>query len=183
LIFNTFEKNIDGMGQKIFFPIIGRIQKGVMDEFDEISRNIGPGDEMVSFISSLGGEANVMSHLVMAIERLPIKTVAYAGKTVYSSAAIIFVSYGERIAFEDSQFFIHECIPPKGHPRTEIFDQFDQQVWNFMIDRMQKISLDELMEIVKKGKVILAERALQIGMVDRIIEGPASYERWKEMVC
>jgi ATP-dependent protease ClpP protease subunit len=169
------------MGHKIFFPIIGRIQKDVMDEFDEICRNIGPGDEMISFISSLGGEANVMSHLVMAIERLPIKTVAYAGKTVYSSAAIVYVSYQERIAFEDSEFFIHECIPPKGHPRTEIFDQFDLQVWNFMIDRMQKISLDELIEIVKKGKVISAERAMQIGMVDKIIEGPASVERWKDM--
>jgi ATP-dependent protease ClpP protease subunit len=170
------------MSQKLLFPIMGRIENSKINDLEEILKIIGPGDELHSYVSSFGGDANVMSQLVGTIIKLPIKTFVYAGNDVCSGAVMTFLAFNERIAFEDSKFFIHECIPPKDHPRTKVFEEFDLQVWNFMIERMQKISLDELMIIVKKGKYFSARKAFEIGMVDKIIEGQASFLRWKELI-
>lgn len=136
----------------ILFPIASRIDNLLKEEF---STKILPSltnlnDRLICRISSPGGESNIASYFVTAITRLPMKTIIFAGPFVYSAGAIIFSSFDERFAFVDSKFLIHKCIPPKGMLRTEIFDQFDHEIWDFMSKRM-KISFEDLRIIAKKA--------------------------------
>jgi ATP-dependent protease ClpP protease subunit len=165
---------------KIFFPIVGEINKEKEKKLKEVLKIIGPGDELVSYISSFGGEIRSMSLITETISKLPIKTVAYAGKMVYSSAAIIICSFQERIAFNDSKFIIHLSKPRKGKMKTEDFDKFDLEFLEFMANKMKKVSLEELIFIAKRGKVFGAERALEIGLVDKVIDKPTSAKKFKK---
>lgn len=120
---------------------------------------------------------NILSALVSTISNLPIKTLVYVGPEVYSAGANIFSSFEKRFAF--SEFLIHKCMPLKGMPRTEEFEQFDQQVWKFMSKRM-KISFEDLKIIATRGKCMSAEEALEIGLVHEIIKdsGKEDYRKY-----
>jgi ATP-dependent protease ClpP protease subunit len=168
--------------EKIFFPIIKRINKEKVDALEKILSIIEPGDELISYISSSGGELEDMSSIYRTIEKLPIKTIAYAGKKVYSSAAIIYLSYNERVAFEDSKFIIHEFIPEKGKSRTKEFKAFELEVFKFMVEKMQKILLKDLQIIARKGLAFSAKEALKIGLINKIIERPTSFEEFKMLI-
>ena len=108
-----------------------------------------------------------------------VKTIAYAGSIVYSSGSIIFSSFNKRFAFQDSKFLIHQCIPPKGTERTKIFEEYDRQIWQFMSERME-ISLAKIEKIAKKGERMTSKQALDIGLVDEIID--SSWRDFKDLV-
>lgn len=160
----------------ILFPILDSINYQIQEEFINriIPLVIDPDDRLISYIHSYGGEVNIASYFVSAITDCPITTIAYAGPEVFSAAVIIYSTFGKRYAFKDSKFLIHECIPPIGMQRTEIFEQFDTQVWNFMSKRM-KISFEDLDKLAKKGDLFDSEKALEIGLVHEIINAS-----WKE---
>lgn len=163
----------------LFFPIIGPINKSTEVQFSNILSLISePEDRLISYIASSGGCSNVTAHLISTISKLPIKSLSYAGNIVFSGGAIIYSSFEERFAFEDSEFLIHSCIPPKGMTRTDIFDECDLQIWTFMAARM-KISIDDLKTVARKGTneryIMTSQEALEIGLVNEIIK-----ESWRD---
>lgn len=164
-------------------PIVGRIDKLHAEDLRCRLLSIDDdAEEVITYISSPGGEANPMSELVHLIDTCPLKTTAYAGKFVYSAAAIIYSSFKIRKAFNDSRFIIHSVKPKPGIPRTEDFDQFDLEVWKFMAERFKKISFDDLIKFGRKGNVFSVQEAFDIGMVDEIIDKPATVKNWKSII-
>jgi len=164
----------------VYFPIIGKIndEKKTLFKKNYDSLIIYPEDKLISYIDSKGGVSNIASYLAERISELPMPTIAYGG-WVSSAAALIFSSFKERFAFEDSKFLIHSCIPPKGMENDKIFKEYDLQVWNFMSKRM-KISAKELEIIAKKDKRISVKEALEVGLVHEIIKG--SYKNYSEVL-
>lgn len=168
------------MSNNIFFPIIGAICSDTEDLFKKKIQLLGSEeDSLVSYISTSGGEVNVTSRIISIISELKVKTIAYAGSIVYSSGSIIFSSFNKRFAFQDSKFLIHQCIPPKGTERTKIFEEYDRQIWQFMSERME-ISLAKIEKIAKKGERMTSKQALDIGLVDEIID--SSWRDFKDLV-
>lgn len=156
----------------IMIPIIGPITKvtGIMVEKKIQLLDCQNDHHLVGYIATHGGDANVTSEIIKKLSEVQTETIAYAGNIVYSSGAIIFSSFKERLAFEDSKFLIHESIPPSGIQRTKNNEDFDAQIWNFMAERL-KISFVELKRIAKKGEKMSSSQALEIGLVDKIIMG------------
>ena len=157
---------------EFLFPIIGWIDETKEIYFKKLLPfliNKGGNDSLISYVSTPGGNANISTTIASIIrDELSMETIAYAGNIVFSGGGIIFSAFKKRIAFEDSKFLIHSSIPPKGMKRTEIFDLFDQQIWEF-ISYGTKVSLEEISKIGKRGKQFSAQKALEIGLVHEII--------------
>ncbi len=164
---------------KIFLPILGKINPKTEEIFNEKLNLIRGQDTLISYLSSHGGEANVASRILEKLSVLSVDTIVYAGSMAYSSGSIIYSAFKKRLAFRDSKFLVHECIPPKGMERTEIFEEYDRQIWQFMSERL-KISFSDIEIIAKKGERFSAKEALEIGLVQEIID--ASWRDFKDLV-
>jgi ATP-dependent protease ClpP protease subunit len=167
------------MKLKIFWPVLGPINAETEKSFEEKINLISGKDSLISYLSSHGGEANVTSRIIEKLSVLSVDTIVYAGSMAYSSGSIIYSAFKKRLAFRDSKFLIHECIPPKGMERTEIFEEYDRQIWHFMSERL-KISFSDLSTIAKKGERFSVKDALEIGLVQEIID--ASWRDFKDLV-
>ena len=168
------------MGIKMF-PIIGRIEFKKFQKFKSLLKKIEPEDELISYISSGGGEIKYMSLFTGTIGNLPINTTAFAGKRVSSSAVTIFCSFDRRVCFKDSEFLIHESSPRKGKIRDEEFEIFDMLVFTYISERAKKIKSEEVLKMAKKGKYISATKALKMGLVDEIIPMEANFENFNSL--
>lgn len=164
---------------KIYWPVLGVINSNTEEFFYQKLNLTKENDVLVSYLSSHGGEANVTSRIIERLSILPIETIVYSGRMAYSSGAIIYSAFKKRFAFQDSKFLIHECIPPKGMPRTKIFEDFDQQIWQFMSEHIG-ISVRQIEKIAKKGERMTSEQAFDIGLVNEIIN--SSWRDFKDLV-
>lgn len=158
--------------KNIFFPIVDKINKNHEILLANILKSInGPNDKVIAYISSHGGNVNSASMITSTIATLPIETIVLNKDITFSAATSIFSSFKHRYAFSDAQFLIHKCIPPQNYSLKEskIFDDFDIQVFDFMVKRMN-ISLDDLIKLAEKNMPISAQEAFEIGLVQEIIK-------------
>lgn len=170
------------MESLLLFPIIDFIDERKVKFLENVITEKPAGNKIIGYVASSGGEANSMVHIINRMNSLKIEKVAYAGTIVLSAAVPVFLCFNERIAFENSEFLIHETIPLDRGVRTEKFEKFDLKIWEFMASRMQKISVNELVSIARKGEFFNVERALEFGLVQKVIQEPASFKRWKEIL-
>lgn len=164
---------------KIYWPVLGAINSNTEEFFYQKLNLTRENDTLVSYLSSHGGEANVTSRIIEKLSILPIETIVYSGRMAYSSGAIIYSAFKKRFAFKDSEFLIHECIPPKGVERGENFHEYDQQIWQFMSEHIG-ISVRQIEKIAKKGERMTSEQAFDIGLVDEIVN--SSWRNFKDLI-
>ena len=148
--------------------------------FDSVYNETTTVDTRIAgYFESYGGLAKVVSPMVRKIEKASPSVVfeAYAG--IACSAAAFFLSaFDRRIAFKDSSFLIHGCIPPEDKVGLPEYYDFDKKMWEKMAKHLVKVSPSDLAFIASKNRILLADEAKEIGLIHEIC--PVSYLDFKE---
>jgi ATP-dependent protease ClpP protease subunit len=169
---------------QIYYPLKGVVDERTKKLFDKAyDKIVSPEDRVISFIESRGGVTDVASYIVEKILLLSqshlIPFIAYGG-IVFSAASFIYAVHNKRYAFKDSSFLIHRNIPPKGKENDPIYRAYDFQMWKIMSSCMgNKISPDDLDIFASKNKIISAQEAQEIGLVELIFNDThRNYKRY-----
>jgi len=153
------------------FFILNRTLKSLQKEplvptIETIYKTILDSDKLVGYINSPGGyldSAWIISFLIGDIKN----TIVFGGSQIDSASLLVFSSFKKRIAFSDSLFTIHHGSFVE--PRKKSLLEEDTRVWNFISGKIKKISPEDLNFLADKEKILRAEEAREIGLVNKII--------------